>query len=218
VTRVGFERDLRQLKQDVLELGARAGQALHRAMEALLARDVALAEQVIAEDDSLDAIHLNLEQRCMRLLATQQPMATDLRTIASVFAITLDLERMADHAEGICRATRRLGDEPPVKPLVDIPRMEEIVQEMLRDALEALGTHDADLAVRAAARDDLVDALRSQVFSDLLEIMIHDPALTHRALELLIVAQHLERAADHVTNVCERVVYMVTGELRELNV
>ncbi|MDQ7851140.1 MAG: phosphate signaling complex protein PhoU [Armatimonadota bacterium] len=218
MTREAFESELQRLQEDVIRLGVLAGQAIRRAVEALQARDVTLAEQVIAEDDRLDAMHLELEQRCMHLLATQQPMAGDLRTIASVFAITLDLERMADHAEGVCRATRRLGNEPPVKPLVDIPRMQQIVQEMLNHALEAFGTRNADLAVRTAARDDEVDALRSQVFKDLLDIMIRDPNLIPRALELLIVARHLERAADHVTNVCERVVYMVTGELRELNV
>jgi phosphate transport system protein len=218
VTRETFTRDLRQLHDDVVQMGILAGEAIHRAVEALKTRDVALAERVIADDDRIDAIHLDLEQRCMRLLATQQPMAGDLRAIASIFAITIDIERMADHAEGISRATRRLGQEPLVKPLTDIPKMEEITQEMLRDTLEAFRTHDAALAVRAAAKDDLVDALRAKVFGDVLETMIRDPQTIHRALELVIVARHLERAADHITNIGERVVYMVTGELRELNV
>jgi len=161
---------------------------------------------------------MDLEQHCMRLLATQQPMAGDLRTIASVFAITIDLERMADHAEGISRAVKRLGDEPPVKPLVDIPQMDETLQGMLRDTLMALQMESADLARQTAAQDDAVDRLRNRVLHDLLEIMIRDPQTVPRALELLIVARHLERAADHVTNICERIVYIVTGELRELNV
>ncbi len=120
MTRGAFERDLRQLNEGVVRMGERAGEAIHGAVEALRARDVAAAERIIAEDDAIDALHMDLEQRCMRLLATQQPMAGDLRTIASVFAITIDLERMADHAEGISRAVKRLGDEPPVKPLVDV--------------------------------------------------------------------------------------------------
>ena len=218
MTRAAFERDLRQLKEGVVGMGERAGEAIHGAVEALRARDVAAAERIIAEDDAIDALHMDLEQRCMRLLATQQPMAGDLRTIASVFAITIDLERMADHAEGISRAVKRLAAEPLVKPLVDIPQMDEILQGMLHDALMALQMENADLARQTAAQDDVVDRLRNRVLHDLLEIMIHDPQTVPRALELLIVARHLERAADHVTNICERIVYIVTGELRELNV
>ncbi len=218
MTRAAFERDLLQLKEGVVRMGERAGEAIHGAVEALRARDVAAAERIIAEDDAIDALHMDLEQQCMRLLATQQPMAGDLRTIASVFAITIDLERMADHAEGISRAVKRLGDEPPVKPLVDIPQMDETLQGMLRDTLMALQMESADLARQTAAQDDAVDRLRNRVLHDLLEIMIRDPQTVPRALELLIVARHLERAADHVTNICERIVYIVTGELRELNV
>ncbi len=218
MTREAFERELHRLKDDVVRMGVRAGEAIHRAVEALKARDVALAEQVVAEDDAIDAMHLELEQRCMRLLATQQPMAGDLRTIASVFAITIDLERMADHAEGISRAVKRLGTAPLVKPLVDIPEMEVRIQEMLRETLDAFRTQDARLAERAAAQDDVVDRLRNQILHDLLDIMVKDPQTIPRALELLIVARHLERAADHITNIGERVVYMVTGDLRELNV
>src|SRR2546425_11055977 len=218
MTRETFEGELHRLKDDVVQMGVRAGQAIARAVEALRTRDVALAEQVVAADDAIDAMHLELERRCMRLLATQQPMAGDLRTIASVFAITIDLERMADHAEGISRAVKRLAAEPLVKPLVDIPEMDEILQGMLRDALMALQMENADLARQTAAQDDAIDRLRNRVLHDLLEIMIHDPQTVPRALELLIVARHLERAADHVTNICERIVYIVTGELRELNV
>lgn len=218
VTREAFERELHTLKDDVVRMGVQAGELIHRAVDALKSRDVAQAEEVISADNAIDALHLDLERRCMRLLATQQPMAGDLRAIASVFAITIDLERMADHAEGISRAVKRLGSEPLVKPLVDIPKMETHIQEMLRDTLEAFRGQNAELAIRTAAKDDAVDQLRNRVFHDLLEIMIKDPQTIHRALELLIVARHLERAADHLTNVGERIVYMVTGEMRELNV
>src|SRR2546426_276184 len=204
MTRETFEGELHRLKDDVVQMGVRAGQAISRAVEALRTRDVALAEQVVAADDAIDAMHLELERRCMRLLATQQPMAGDLRTIASVFAITIDLERMADHAEGISRATKRLGLEPLVKPLVDIPAMEARIQEMLRETLEAFRAQDARLAVQAAAKDDLVDELRNRVLHDLLDVMVKDPQTISRALELLIVARHLERAADHITNIRER--------------
>lgn len=218
MTREAYERELQRLRDDVARMGERAGEAIHRSVEALRERDVAAAERVIAEDDAIDAQHMDLEQRCMRLLATQQPMARDLRAIAAVFAITIDLERMADHAEGISRAVKRLGSEPPVMALEDIPRMDAQLQEMMRDTLDAFHAQDPVLARRAAAKDDAVDELRNRVLHDLLDLMISDPQTVPRALELLIVARHLERAADHLTNVCERIVYMVTGELRELNV
>jgi len=218
VTRESYERELRQLKDDVVRMGEQAGEAIHRSVEALRGRDITAAERIIAEDDAIDALHMNLEARCMRLLATQQPMARDLRTIAAVFAITIDLERMADHAEGISRAVKRLGEEPPVKPLIDIPKMDAILQEMIRETLDAFRDQDVERARAAAKKDDVVDELRNRVLHELLDLMIKNPGIVPRALELLIVARHLERAADHLTNVCERIVYMVTGELRELNV
>ena len=218
MTRQSYERELQQLRDDVVRMGGQAGEAIHRSVEALRGRDIVAAERIIAEDDAIDALHMNLEARCMRLLATQQPMARDLRTIAAVFAITIDLERMADHAEGISRAVKRLGEEPPVKPLIDIPKMDAILQEMIRETLDAFRGQDVERAREAAKKDDVVDELRNRVLHDLLDLMIKNPGIVPRALELLIVARHLERAADHLTNVCERIVYMVTGELRELNV
>jgi len=218
MTRQSYERELQQLRDDVVRMGGQAGEAIHRSVEALRERDVAAAERIIAEDDAIDALHMSLEARCMRLLATQQPMARDLRTIAAVFAITIDLERMADHAEGISRAVKRLGAEPPVKPLIDIPKMEALLQEMIRETLDAFRAQDADRAREVAKKDDMVDELRNRLLHELLDLMIRNPGIVPRALELLIVARHLERAADHLTNVCERIVFMVTGDLRELNV
>ncbi len=218
MTRELFLRELEALQADVVRMAGMAGDAIHAAVEALKDRDTALADRIIAEDDRIDALHLELEDRCMRLLARQQPMASDLRTIAAVFAVTIDLERMADHAEGISKAVKRLGDQPLLKPLIDIPRMETLVGEMLRDAMDAFLRRDPELAEAMAKKDDEVDALRSQVFRELLTYMMSDPRTIPRALELLLVAQHLERAADHITNIGERVIYMVTGELRELNV
>jgi phosphate transport system protein len=218
MTREGYTKELAALQADVVRMASLAGQAIHASVEALKERNVAEAERIIKEDDALDAMHLELENRCMRLLALQQPMASDLRTIAAVFAITIDLERLADHAEGISRAVKRLADQPLLKPLIDIPRMEEITQMMLREAMDAFLRRDATLAEAMVRRDDEVDALRGQVFRELLTYMFSDPTTVPRALELLLVAQHLERAADHITNIGERVIYMVTGELRELNV
>jgi phosphate transport system protein len=177
-----------------------------------------MADAIIAADNTIDALHLDLEDRCLRLMATQQPMAKDLRTIAAVWLMTIDLERMGDHAEDIARATKRMADEPLLKPLVDIPRMADVVQQMLRDGLDAFVRRDTALAQRMAARDDDVDHLYAQVFRELLTYMIEDPRSIQRATHLLMVAQALERMGDHVTNIAERVIYMVTGTLKELNV
>lgn len=216
--RESFEQALRGLEADILRMGAMADDLIHQAVEALKARDAAAADTVIADDARVDALHLEIEQRVIALLATQQPMARDLRELTSILAISIDLERMADHAEGIGKATKRLIKEPLLKPLVDIPYMEQIVRGMLKDALDAFVGRDVALAESLAAKDDTVDALRSQVFRELLTYMVEDPRTISRALELILVAQHLERAADHVTNVAERVIYLITGELRELNV
>ncbi len=216
--REAFDEALRSLEEEILRMGSLAGDLIHRAVEALRRQDVEAAEAVIREDDVVDGMHLKIEDRVVKLLATQQPMAGDLRVLASVLAISIDLERLADHAEGIAKATRRLAHQPPVKPLVDIPRMEQLVQEMLHEALQAFAQRDPQRAEALAAKDDLVDDLRSQVFRELITYMMEDPRTISRALDLILVAQHLERAADHVTNIAERVIYMVTGELRELNV
>lgn len=218
MTRETFERELQKLQDDVLLLGKMVEQAVMDSVTALRQRDKKSARRVRAGDQQINEKRYQIEQDCLTLIATQQPMARDLRTIASVFAITIDLERMADHAEGISRAVKRLGQEPPVKPLVDIPKMDEILQQMIRETLDAFRDQDVERARAVARKDDEVDALRNRVLHDLLDLMIRNPGIVPRALELLIVARHLERAADHLTNVCERIVYMVTGELRELNV
>lgn len=218
MTRTQYHQELEALQADVVRMAETAADAIGASVEALMRQDAARAERIVAADDAIDARHLELEQRCLRLLALQQPMASDLRTIAAIFAIAIDLERLADHAEGISRAVRRLAGEPPLGPLAHVPGMEALVQEMLRDAIAAFTTRDPGLAEAMCRKDDEVDGLRSQIFRELLACMLGDPTTTPRALELLLVAQHLERAADHVTNIGERVIYMVTGEMRELNV
>ncbi|MDR5710107.1 MAG: phosphate signaling complex protein PhoU [Armatimonadota bacterium] len=215
--REAFDEALQSLEEEILRMGSLAGDLIHRSVEALRRQDTEAAEAVIREDDVVDRLHLQIEDRVVKLLATQQPMAGDLRVLTSALAISIDLERLADHAEGIAKAVRRLANQPPVKPLVDIPRMEQLVQEMLQEALQAFAQRDPRQAEALAAKDDQVDDLRSQVFRELITYMMEDPRTISRALDLLLVAQHLERAADHVTNIAERIIYMVTGELRELN-
>jgi len=217
-TRDAFEQDLRQLSDDLLRLGTLVEDAVRRSIDALRARSTVLAEEVIAADNTVDALHLDLEERCVRLMATQQPMARDLRTIAAIWVMTIDLERIGDHAEDIARMVLRIAGEPLLKPLLDIPRMSEMVREMLRDGLDAFVRQDVGLAERMAARDDEVDHLYSQVFRELLTYMIEDPRSIQRATHLLMAAQAVERMGDHATNIAERVIYMVTGTLKELNV
>jgi phosphate transport system protein len=218
MTRDKYHQELDAVQADVVRMAQKAAESIRDALEALRARDVERATQVVNADDKIDAMHMELEGRCMRLLALQQPMARDLRTIAAVFAITIDLERMADHGEGIGRAVRRLAAYPAIEPPSEIWEMGALVQEMSGDAVDALLGQDVERARAMAAKDDAVDRLRSQAFRRLLAVMIGDPSTTALELEMLLVVQHLERAADHLTNVAERVIYLATGELRELNV
>ncbi len=217
-TRETFDRELTRLQDDLLRMGALVEESVRRSIEALRARSIEMADAVIEADNVIDALHLDLEERCLLLMATQQPMAKDLRTIAAVWTMTIDLERIGDHAEDIARATKRMADQPLLKPLIDIPRMAEMVQAMLRSGLDAFVQRDPDLAQQMAAADDQVDHLYGQVFRELLTYMIEDPRNIQRATHLLFVAQALERMGDHATNIAERVIYMVTGTLKELNV
>ncbi|HKV72287.1 MAG TPA: phosphate signaling complex protein PhoU [Gemmatimonadales bacterium] len=217
-TRETFDRDLQQLQEDLLRMADLVDDAIRRAVEALQARSLDGVNTVIASDNAIDALHLELEERCLRLMATQQPMAKDLRMIAAIWTMTIDLERMGDHAEDIARITQRTAGQLLLKPLIDIPRMAELVREMLHDGLDAFVRRDTALAERMAAKDDEVDHLYGQVFRELLTYMIEDPKNIQRATHLLMVAQALERVGDHATNIAERVIYMVTGTLKELNV
>lgn len=216
-TRETFDRELTSLQDDLLRMGALVEEAVRRSVESLRSRSVSGAEAIIAADNAIDALHLELEERCLMLMATQQPMAKDLRTIAAIWAMTMDLERIGDHAEDIARATKRMADQPLLKPLIDIPRMAEIVQRMLRMGLDAFVQRDVNLAEQMAAADDQVDHLYGQVFRELLTYMIEDPHSIQRGTHLLFSAQALERMGDHCTNIAERVIYMVTGTLKELN-
>lgn len=213
-----FEQTMQRLEDEVLRMGSLVAQQLGRAVGALKRSDPVEAAAVIADDDRFDQMHLDIERRVLVLMATQQPMARDLRILTAVLAVSIDLERLADHAEAIADAAIRLSRHDPLKPLVDIPYMAQITQGMLHDALEAFARRDTVLAEAVAVKDDTVDALRSQVFRELLTYMAESPRTISRALDLVLVAQHLERSADLVTNIAERVIFMITGEMRKLNV
>ncbi len=217
-TRATFDRQLAGLKDEVLILGSMVDKAIARSVEALKRRDRNEAEMIISEDMKINRKRFDIEEKCLLLLATQQPMASDLRVIAAAMSIITDLERMADHAEGIAKINLMMGDEPLLKPLIDIPKMADKARDMLRRSLDAYVDRDADGARKLAAEDDEVDHLYNLVYHDLLDIMIKDPDTITRATYLLWTAHNLERIADRVTNICERVVFMVTGQMEETNV
>ena len=215
--RARFSSELRAIQDDVVSLGRMVGVAIDQSVEALKGRDTDWARMVIHNDIAINARRFAIEERCMKLLATQAPLAVDLRFIASALNIITDLERMGDHAEGICKINIMLGEEPLVKPLVDIPRMAAKANDMLSRSLEALVARDVEKAKAVSHEDDEIDALHDQVVRELISFMIEDPRTIQRALYLTWVSHNLERIADRVTNICERVVYIVTGEMEEIN-
>ena len=217
-TRASFDRQLQELQDDALVLGSMVVKAIDRSVDALKRLDAELARQVVSDDLAINARRWQIEETAIRLIATQQPMARDLRTIASVMHVATDLERMGDHAEGIAKIALMHGDQPLLKPLIDIPRMAEVAIRMLRQSLDALVRRDAEAAQAIALEDDEVDALYDQVYRELLTFMIQDPSSIQRATWLLWAAHNLERIADRATNICERVVYLVTGTMEEINV
>jgi phosphate transport system protein len=215
--RATFEEQLRELQDDLLAMGDLVDRAIERSIQALTDHDVKLGQEIIDDDALINQAQREIEERCLVLIATQQPMASDLRVIASVSSIATDLERMGDHAEGIGKITLMLADQPLLKPLIDIPRMAEKGRSMLRQQLEAFMSRDVEMARSSATGDEEVDALYDQIYRELLVFMMSDPRTISRATHLLWVAHNLERIADRTTNIGERVVFLVTGEVEELN-
>ena len=197
-------------------MGSMVEKAIQRSVDALRNRDLVLARRIVEQDKEINKLRFDIEEKCIALIATQEPVARDLRDIVAVLNIIVDLERMGDHAEGIARICIMIGDQPPIKPLIDIPRMAEKAQLMLHRSLDALVERDAELAVQICQDDDEVDALYDQVYKELLVYMINDPKAIDRATHLLWVAHNLERIADRSTNIAERVVFLVTGHMQEL--
>jgi phosphate transport system protein len=217
-TRTAFHKKLREIQDDILAMGSMVSKAISRSIEALKNRDLDLANQVIADDKKVDRKRFEIEDKCVELIATQQPMASDLRTILAVLNILSEVERIGDYAEGIAKIAVMIGNEPPLKPLIDIPRMAEQTVDMLRRSLDAFVNRDAEAAKKIVTEDDTIDHLYDQVFRELLMFMAEDPKTITRATRLIWVAHNLERAADRVTNICERVVFVVTGKMEEIGV
>ncbi len=212
-----FETEIKQVKDEVLVLGSMVEQAIVDSVEALKKRDVKASEKLFAADREINRKRFQIENDLMIMIATQQPMAHDLRLLASIMEINSELERMGDYAKGIANINIRMGDAPLLKPLIDVPRMAQKGADMLHRALTAFINEDIDTARKIPVEDDEVDALYNQVYRELMTIVIADPTAIERANWLLWTAHNLERFADRVTNICERTVFVVTGELTEIN-
>jgi phosphate transport system protein len=215
-TRTAFHKKLREIQDDILAIGSMVNKAILRSIESLKDRNIELAHQIIADDKKINQKRFDIEEKCVELIATQQPMASDLRIILAVLNIISEVERIGDYAEGIAKIAIMIGDEPPLKPLIDIPRMADKTVDMLRRSLDAFIKRDAAAAKAISTEDDMVDQLYDQVFRELLTFMAEDPKTITRATRLIWVAHNLERSADRVTNICERVVFVVTGKMEEI--
>ena len=218
MVRADFDQQLSALQQEVEVLAGIVEKSINRAVDALKRRDLEESQRVIQDDDYIDQKRFEIEERCIDLIATQQPMARDLRVIIALLHIVVELERMGDYAEGIAKISIAMGNSPPLKPLIDIPRMAEKATEMLRDSIDCLLNRDLVKAHQVCQADDEVDELYDQVYRELLLFMIQDPQTIQRATYLLWVSHDLERIADRATNIAERVIFLVTGKLTEINV
>ncbi len=216
--REAFDEQLKELEQELLEMGMLVDRAIDRSIQALADRDIDLSRQVIKDDDAINDVQHDIEERCLVLIATQQPLASDLRVIFAIANIATELERMADHAKGIGQIGVMMGPREPLKPLIDIPRMAQKARWLLETELEAFVKRDVELARSLGAEDDEIDRLYDQVFRELLIFMMDDPRTITRATYLLWTAHNLERIADRAINIGERVVFLVTGKVEEHNV
>jgi phosphate transport system protein len=208
-----FQRELQELKEDLLKMAALVEEAISTAVQSLVKRDSDLAKKTFEGEDWINRMEIDIEDKCLKLLALRQPMAADLRFITSAMKIITDLERMGDQAVNIAERAISLNQEPQLKPYIDIPRMDEIAQSMVKDVLDAFVNHDSKLARSVCERDDLVDGLNDQVFRELLTYMNSDPQTITRAIHLMIVCRCLERIGDHATNIAEDVIFMLDARV-----
>jgi phosphate transport system protein len=213
--REAFQEHLKDLEQDLFTMGEMVTLAVNRSIKALKERDVEEAEKIISDDQYINKKRWEIEEKCIQLIARQQPVATDLRELIAILNIITELERMGDYAEGVAKIVVKIGNQEPVKPLIDIPRMAEIAIEMINKTLRAYAERDKKSARLICDQDDEVDELYNQVYRELLTIMIEDPRTITRATYLIWTSHNLERIADRVTNICERIIFLVTGEMVE---
>ncbi|MEX0681622.1 MAG: phosphate signaling complex protein PhoU [Balneolales bacterium] len=213
--RSAFQEHLRELESELFNMGDMVITSINRSVSALKEQKLELAKQIRRDDSRINDKRWQIEEQCIHLIATQQPVATQLREIIAVLSIITDLERMGDYAAGIAKIVIKMGEEPPVKPLIDIPRMAEIATAMIKRSLDAYAGRDAENARLISADDDKVDELYHQLLRELISIMIENPRIITRCTYLMWTAHNLERIGDRVTNICERIIFLVTGELVE---
>lgn len=211
-----YHKKLREIQDNVLVMGGLVGEAILGSVEALKTRDLDLAQQIVLGDQKINDLRFQIEERCIQLIVTQQPIANELRILIAVLNIITEMERIGDYAGGIAKITIMIGDEPPVKPLIDIPKMADKAVEMLRRSLDAFINQDAEAARQICTDDDIVDNLYDQIYLELLALMMKNPDIVSRATRLIWVAHDLERSADRVTNICERVIFVITGKMEEM--
>lgn len=217
MTRTGFDLALEELHNDLFRMGSIVEKQIHQCMEALVKQDEKLAEQIIQNDDLVDKLQREIENKCIKLIAKEQPLAIDLRTIISTTKLVTDLERIADYAVDIAKITIRLKNEKYIKELIHVPKMGEIVKEMIRKALDAHVAGDVEGAYAACKMDDEIDALYRSIFTELINLMEKGQNDYNQITQLLFISKYLERAGDHITNICEWTIYLVTGEQKDLN-
>lgn len=215
--RPGLEQAVEDLQEDMIHIGTLVENAIKNSVDSLVNRDLEMARKIIENDDEIDELERVIEVKCMTLIARQQPLAKDLRTIATALKMITDLERMADHACDIAKITLRLEGQSFIKPLVDIPEMARLTKQMVSDALDAYVREDIKLAEKVGQDDNNVDSLYKQIFDDLVKLMANDESKVNQSTYLLLIANYLERIGDHATNIAERVIYLVTGKMEDLN-
>ncbi len=218
MTREAYHKALKEVQDEVQQMAVMVGAAIKDSMEALKSRDMEKSKKIVKNDIQINQKRFDIEERCIRLIATQQPMAVDLRTLAAIINIITDLERIGDHAEGIAKISLAIGDAPLVKPLIDMPKMADKGLSMLQRCMKAFVDRDIETAKKICNEDDEVDALYDAIYNELVMMMVNDPKIIKDATYLIWGAHNLERIADRVTNIAERVVYMVTGKMEEMNV
>jgi phosphate transport system protein len=211
-----FNKLLREDKEEVLVMGSMVEKALVQSVDALKRRDLNLAHQILADDQKIDEKRFEIEKKAIELIASQQPVVGELNAIVAILNIIIELERIGDYGAGIAKIVIMIGDQPPLKPLIDIPRMNDITIEMIHNSLKAFIENDSKGALQVISMDEVVDGIYDQIFRELLTFMMTDPKAINRATHLIWVAHNIERAADRATNICERVVYMVTGKMEEI--